>query len=331
VTGRHAVLAGLGACLPSEVVTNEQLAARLGLDDADWIASRTGIRQRHVVAKGGTTSDLAVEAGRRALASAGVTDVDALVLATSTPDQSCPATAPAVAARLGLAGIAALDVAAVCTGFIYALATGAGLITTGTARSVLVIGADVFSTIVDPADRATSAVFGDGGGGVVLRAAPDGAPGALHSFHLGSDGTRADLIVLSDRYLRMSGQAVFGQAVKRMAESVRATAALAGWPVDSVDRFVLHQANVRILTAVARRLEVPEGRFITNLERVGNTVAASVPLALTDATHRGDLRPGDRVLLAGFGGGLTWGSVALVWPRVTAAPVLITTPQERTP
>jgi 3-oxoacyl-[acyl-carrier-protein] synthase-3 len=331
VTGRHAVLAGLGACLPSEVVTNEQLAARLGLDDADWIASRTGIRQRHVVAKGGTTSDLAVEAGRRALASAGVTDVDALVLATSTPDQSCPATAPAVAARLGLAGIAALDVAAVCTGFIYALATGAGLITTGTARSVLVIGADVFSTIVDPADRATSAVFGDGGGGVVLRAAPDGAPGALHSFHLGSDGTRADLIALSDRYLRMSGQAVFSQAVKRMAESVRATAALAGWAVDSVDRFVLHQANVRILTAVARRLEVPESRFITNLERVGNTVAASVPLALTDATHRGDLHPGDRVLLAGFGGGLTWGSVALVWPRVTAAPVLITTTQERTP
>lgn len=330
MSGHAAVVAGLGGWLPPTVVTNEELTQRLGVDD-DWIRTRTGIEQRRVVTKGEATSDLAVEAGRRALASAGMTRVDALVLATSTPDRSCPATAPAVAARLGLAGIAAFDVAAVCTGFVYALAAAAGLLATGTAGSALVIGADAFSTIVDPDDRATSAVFGDGGGAVVLRAGAAGEAGALHAFHLGSDGDRSDLIGVpgsgsrrsveeADGYLRMQGQAVFTQAVRRMAESVRATAALAGWPVERIDRFVLHQANARILAAVARSLGVPAERFVSNIDRVGNTVAASVPLALADAAGAGHLRPGDRVVLAGFGGGLTWGSAALVWPRVTAVP-----------
>ncbi|WP_329108940.1 ketoacyl-ACP synthase III [Micromonospora sp. NBC_01699] len=329
--GSAAIVAGLGACVPLTVVTNHDLAARLDTDD-EWIRTRTGIRQRQVVAPGEATGDLAVEAARRALASAGTDTADAVVLATSTPDRLCPATAPHVASRLGLGNVPAFDVAAVCAGFVYALATASGLIAMRAADRVVVIGADTFSTILDPDDRTTGAVFGDGAGAVVLRAGTDDEPGALLGLSLGSDGSRSDLMGIpgggsrqrstglpikeEETYFGMQGQAVFTQAVRRMSASVQETVARCGWRLADVDRFVLHQANARILVAVARKLDVPVERFVTDIERVGNTVAASVPLALVDGAVSGDLDPGHRVVLASFGGGLAWGSVALVWPRL---------------
>ncbi|MBX7548429.1 beta-ketoacyl-ACP synthase III [Streptomyces sp. NPDC004232] len=326
---RAAVVAGLGAAVPQTVVTNDDLAGVLDTDDA-WIRRRTGIRQRRAIAPGQATSDLAVEAARNALASAGTADAGAVVLATSTPDQLCPATAPNVASRIGLGPVPAFDVQAVCTGFVYALASGAGLISLGVVDSVLVIGADTFSTILDPEDRATRVVFGDGAGAVLLRAGSRTEPGALLDFSLGSDGSSVDLIGMGaggsrqrstglpakaeDTYFSMRGQAVFKQAVSRMAESAQDIAARTGWAVEEVDSFVFHQANSRILAAVARQLGVPVERFRTNIADLGNTVAASIPLALADATAEGELTPGQKVVLTGFGGGLTWGSTAVVWP-----------------
>ncbi|MEU9595145.1 beta-ketoacyl-ACP synthase III [Streptomyces sp. NPDC048193] len=332
---RTAVVAGLGAWVPHGVVTNDELARVLDTSD-EWIRSRTGIGRRHVVSPGESTGDLAVEAGRRALASAaangGDRAADAVVLATSTPDRPCPATAPEVASRLGLGGVAAFDISAVCSGFVYALGVSGALITSGAAERVLVVGADTFSTILDPGDRTTRAVFGDGAGAVLLRAGQPTERGALRGLTLGSDGTRSDLIQVpgggsrlrsagepardADAYFTMAGRPVFGQAVRRMADSVRASAAELGWAVSDVDRVVLHQANARITAAVADRLDLPVDRFPSNIGQVGNTVAASIPLALADAAQEGVLRPGHRVVLCGFGGGLTWGALGLVWPQV---------------
>ena len=330
---RAAVLTGVGAWVPPTVVRNDELMPWWDTDP-EWIRTRTGIEQRHVVGTGQATSDLAVEAGRRALASAGASVADALVIATNTPDQLSPAIAPDVAARLGLGPVAAFDVGAVCTGFIYALATAAGLIAAETVDSVLVIGADAFSTVLDPTDLTTRAVFGDGAGAVLLRAGTAGERGALTGLNLGSDGTRRELIEIpgggsrqrslglpvkeEDTYFRMQGRPVFAQAVHRMTQSVQLTAERAGWPVGEVDRWVLHQANARILAAIARNLRVPLDRFVSNIAQVGNTVAASVPLALAAGVRSGELRTGDRVVLAAFGGGLTWGSVGLVWPELPA-------------
>ncbi|MEU6085093.1 beta-ketoacyl-ACP synthase III [Streptomyces sp. NPDC047108] len=332
---RASVVAGLGGWVPPTVVTNHQLAAVLDTDDA-WIRSRTGIQERRWVSPGQSTGDLAVEAGRRALSSAGTDTVDAVVLATSTPDRPCPGTAPEVASRLGLGPIPAFDVAAVCTGFVYALATGAGLIALGTADRVLVVGADAFSTLLSPSDRSTRVIFGDGAGAVVLRTGSYSEPGALRGVSLGSDGSRSDLIEVpaggsrerstglpvktEDTYFTMQGQAVFAEAVRRMAESVRETASRIGWKPSEIDSLVLHQANARILAAVARRLALPRETLLSNIGRLGNTVAASIPLALADGVASGELRPGDRVVLAGFGGGLTWGSLALEWPQLRLAP-----------
>ncbi|GGV08793.1 3-oxoacyl-[acyl-carrier-protein] synthase 3 [Streptomyces spectabilis] len=324
-----AVVCGIGAWVPPRVVTNAELARRLDTSD-DWIRTRTGIRRRHVVAPGVSTGDLALQAGRRALESAGGAPVEAVVLATTTPDRPCPATAPEVASRLGLGGVPAFDVAAVCTGFVYALATASGLIAAGLARRVLVIGADAFSTIVDPHDRTTTAIFGDGAGAVVLRSGDPAEPGALGPFDLGSDGGLADLITVEaggsrqrstgrtapapDHYFRMDGKSVFRQAVLRMTESAQRVLDRAGLRIDEVDRFVGHQANARLLDAVAARLGLLPEHVVRHIDRVGNTAAASVPLALADAAHRGVVRPGHRVLLTAFGGGLTWGSAVLRWP-----------------
>jgi 3-oxoacyl-[acyl-carrier-protein] synthase III len=329
---RAAVLAGLGSWTPPHVVTNDMLAEELDTSD-EWIRSRTGIRQRYVVSHGMSTSDVAIEAGRRALASTPLEEpVDALVLATSTPDRSCPATAPLVASRLDLGNVAAFDVAAVCTGFLYALATAAGLISSHVADSVLVIGADTFSTILDPNDRATRAIFGDGSGAVILRAGQADEPGAFLGFDLGSDGSEHELITVPaggseqrctgrpaadhEQYFQMDGQPVFIRAVRRMTESTRAIIDAARWTPEQVDHLVAHQANVRILNACARELRLPRERIVCNLDRVGNTVAASIPLAMADAVGRGHLTPGERVVLTGFGGGLTWGATALTWPEI---------------
>ncbi|MFF4652770.1 beta-ketoacyl-ACP synthase III [Streptomyces sp. NPDC001380] len=331
---RAAVLCGLGTALPPRTVANAELAGQLDTSDA-WIRSRTGIGERRVVDPGTATSDLAVEAGERALKSAGATGsggsggADAVIVATTTPDRRCPATAPLVAARLGLGTAPAFDLAAVCTGFLYGLAAAAGLIAAGTAGRVLVVGADTFSTLLDPADRSTRAIFGDGAGAVVLRAGDPAEPGALGPLDLGSDGTGSELITVPsggsrdplpgpehDPYFRMAGKAVFRSAVERMSGSARSVLDRTGW--DAPDLLVAHQANLRILHAVADRLGIARDRCAVNIDRVGNTAAASLPLALADAAGSGSLRPGDRVLLTAFGGGLTWGACALAWPALEA-------------
>ncbi|GAA4438446.1 beta-ketoacyl-ACP synthase III [Actinokineospora soli] len=326
VMGRAAVLTGIGSALPDRVVTNDELATRMDTSD-QWIRSRTGIGERRVVEPGTATSDLAVDAGARVLVSAGVDRVDVLVLATTTPDQPCPATAPAVASRLDLGPIPAHDVAAVCSGFLYGLASAAGLIAAGLADRVLMIGAEAFTTIIDPTDRTTAPIFGDGAGAVVLTAGERSERGALLGFDLGSDGALADLIMVpsggsrdrdgDERYMHMRGKAVFVQAVQRMAESSLTALARTGWSVDSVDCLVGHQANVRILRAVAEQLGLPAEKAFTDLDKYGNTAGASIPIALADAAAAGVIAPGDRVLLTAFGGGATWGAVALEWPDVT--------------
>ncbi|MEU3840464.1 beta-ketoacyl-ACP synthase III [Streptomyces sp. NPDC028635] len=335
MSARAAVLAGLGGWLPPVRVTNDDLARELDTSD-EWITTRTGIRQRFVVPPGMSTSGVAVEAGARALGSAGADRVDLLVLATSTPDHPCPATAPEVAGRLGLGQIPAFDVAAVCTGFVYALATASSMITAGVADSALVIGADTFSTILAPEDRTTRAIFGDGAGAVVLRAGHPEEHGALLGFDLGSDGSQADLITVpgggseyrskglsepGDAFFAMQGRSVFRNAVTRMSESSLRLAQRLDWPVESVDRLVAHQANIRILSAVGAQLGLAGEKVVANLDRVGNTVAASIPLALTDAVASGSIVPGHRVLLCGFGGGLTWGAAALRFPELSVEPL----------
>jgi len=314
---------------------NDALSARLGLVPG-WIEDRSGIRQRHVVTPGMTTADLAVEAGYRALASADRPIVDAVVVATTSPDQLCPGTAPQVAYRLGLSGVLAYDIGAACSGFVYGLASCAGLIAAGIAERVLLIGAEAFTPLVNPDDRNTAVLFGDGAGAVVLRAGDPAEPGAIGPIDLGSDGEHRDLLTVptgpsrqawahgagdaqapvQDQYLVMAGAQVYRHAVARMTTSAKAVLDSVGWPAASVDHFVAHQCNGRILSAVAARVGIPDDRLVTHLDRVGNTLAASIPLALTDAAWRGVLAGGSRVLLTAFGAGLTWGSTVLHWPDV---------------
>jgi 3-oxoacyl-[acyl-carrier-protein] synthase III len=332
--GAAAVIAGLGAWLPPRVVTNDELAAYLDTTD-EWIRSRTGIAARRRVDPGVSTGDLATEAGRRALEASGDQQVDAVVLGTTTPDRRCPATAPEVASRLGLTGAAAFDVSAVCTSFLYGLGVSAGLIAAGIARRVLLIGAEAFSTLLDPADRVTAAIFGDGAGAVVLRAGEPEEPGAIGPVVLGSDGENSDLIMIpaggsrqrsagteagpADHYFRMNGPDTYRHAVERTTAASRTALELAGWQPDEVDRFAAHQANARIVGSVADRLGIPAGkRRLANIERFGNTAAASVPILLAQATASGALRPGHRTLIAAFGGGLTWGASTVVWPHTAS-------------
>ncbi|WP_176879642.1 beta-ketoacyl-ACP synthase III [Prauserella marina] len=324
-----AVLAGLGGWLPPRIVDNNELTRRLDTSD-EWIRTRTGISRRHVVDPGMSTVDMAIEAGRRALDSAGSSDVDAVVLATATPDQICPASAPQVASGLGLRGVAAFDVNAVCSGFVYALATATGLIAAGAARRVLLVGADAFTTLLNPDDRGTVPIFGDGAGAVVLREGSADELGAIGPFDLHSDGELADLLVVpaggsrkkvsdnpDDRYFTMQGPAVFRHATARMAESARAVLDKAGWTVGDVDRFIGHQANIRILSATAKQLGLPADSLVVNIEHTGNTSAASIPLAMVDGVKDGALQVGDRVLVSAFGAGLTWGATAFRWPEIT--------------
>ncbi|MFZ3498371.1 beta-ketoacyl-ACP synthase III [Streptomyces sp. 5.8] len=313
-----AVLTGLGTCLPARTVTNEDLAQRLDTSH-EWIHSRTGIARRRVVDPGTGTAELAAAAGSAALESAGRSSCDLVLVATTTPDRACPATAPQVASAMGLTGAAAFDLSAVCSGFVYGLSVAAAMIGAGTCESVLVIGAERYSAIVDPEDRGTAVIFGDGAGAVLLERgdAPEGRGAVLHT-ELGSDGTGVDLITVppGERYLRMEGREVYTRAVPTMVQSARRVAEAAGWRPEDIDAFVGHQANLRILESVAKRLGLPAERVIANIEDVGNTAAASIPLALAWAADRGRLVPGDRVVLTAFGGGLTWGSAALLWPDV---------------
>lgn len=323
---RTAVLAGIGSWLPPQLVTNEQLEDRLDTTDA-WIRSRTGVHRRYIAPDGMETSDLAVGAGARALKSSGDAHVDTVIVATTTPDRPCPGTAPTVAARLGLGHAAAYDVSAVCTGFLYALASAAGLIASGVSRRALVIGAETFSRIVDPDDRTTSVIFGDGAGAVVLRGGDPDEPGALGPCVLGSDGEGRDLITVAPpgpraaagaepSYFTMQGKRVFWLAVQRMGECAQDVLGQAGWDTADVDHLVSHQANQRITLRLADEIGIPQERSVSNIADVGNTAGASIPLALDQAHAKGTFRTGDRLLLTAFGGGLTWGATALTWPDI---------------
>ncbi|WP_434589146.1 beta-ketoacyl-ACP synthase III [Streptomyces sp. A5-4] len=331
--GPTAVINGIGSCLPPWILSNEDVARRGGLETTDeWIRTRTGIARRRQVHAGTSTGDLAVAAGRAALASAGAS-ADLVIVATTTPDRRCPATAPEVAHRLGLGTVPAFDLAAVCSGFLYGLTVATALIRSGDCTRPLVIGAETYSTIVDPLDRDTAVIFGDGAGAVLLRAGERGEPGALEAVHLGADGSGSDLIAIAAggsrrpdsartsrdaRYFRMSGREVYAQAVQRMTESSRSVLESAAWQPAGLGAFIGHQANQRILDSVAERLAVPAHCRFGNIREVGNTAAASIPLALAHTAARRVVRPGARSLLTAFGGGLTWGSVALRWP--SAAP-----------
>jgi 3-oxoacyl-[acyl-carrier-protein] synthase-3 len=321
----RAQVLGCGGYLPDRVVANAELAATLDTSD-EWIVQRTGIRQRHIAAPGEFTSHLAIRAARRALQMACVTpdEIDLIVLATSTPDNTFPATATRVQAALGMQRGAAFDVQAVCTGFVYALATADNFIRAGQAKTVLVIGAETFSRILDWQDRGTCVLFGDGAGAMVLRAVPSNgsvAERGILSTHLHSDGRQHDLLYVDGGpsttgtagFLRMEGKEVFRHAVQRLAEAVDEALAANGLAPRDIDWLVPHQANRRIIDAMARKLGLPVEKVVLTIDRHANTSAASVPLALAEAAGDGRIRPGQLVLLEAMGGGLTWGVALLRW------------------
>lgn len=318
------VICGLGAALPIRQITNQEIHQEFGLEPS-WIEARTGIRARYRVDDGVTTGDLATAAARQALASAGQPDVDLVVVATATPDHPIPATAPKVASRLGLSNAAAFDISAVCSGFVYALAQASAAITASQARSALVIGADVFSSVLDPADAVNQAIFGDGAGAVVLRAGSPGDHGQVVASRLRADGNGEQKIWVPSAandfpHFRMEGREVFKEAVTKMTEVSRDTAAAAEWGLEEIDWLIPHQANHRILNQVAVALGMSGTAAVTHLDEVGNTSAASIPLAMT--RHHGRFAPGDRLLLTAFGGGFTWGAIALTWPEGVHVPAI---------
>ena len=321
---RHTRIAGTGSALPARRVSNADLAAELaaqGIETSDdWIVERTGIRARHFVDAGTQASDLAVSAARQAMAAAGCgpADIDLIVLATSTPDMVFPSTACIVQHKLGIVGCPAFDVQAVCSGFVYALTVADALIRTGTGRRALVIGAEVFSRILDFKDRGTCVLFGDGAGAVVLEASD--TPGIL-STDLHADGRHVGILcvpgtvsggqVLGDPLLKMDGQAVFKLAVGVLEQAARAALAKAGRTEADIDWLIPHQANIRIMQSTAKKLKLPLDKLIVTVDEHGNTSAASVPLALDVAVRSGRVKPGDTVMLEGVGGGFTWGAVLL--------------------
>jgi 3-oxoacyl-[acyl-carrier-protein] synthase-3 len=317
-------VAGTGSALPARATSNEELAQSLaarGVQTSDeWIVARTGIRQRYFAEPGLTTAELGARAAQAALEAAGrsAAEIDLIVLATSTADRIFPSTACAVQAQLGNTGAAAFDVQAVCSGFVYALAVADAMLRTGPWRRALVIGAEVFSRIMDWNDRSTCVLFGDGAGAVVLEAADE--PGLL-ATRLHADGSQARILctagrieggqVVGDPFLRMDGQAVFKQVVHVLESSAREVLADAGMEAAQVDWLIPHQANIRILMATARKLGLPDSRLIATVDQHANTSAASVPLALDWGVRSGRIRRGQLLLLQGVGGGFTWGSVLL--------------------
>jgi 3-oxoacyl-[acyl-carrier-protein] synthase-3 len=322
MTARHTRIIGTGSALPPRAVSNDELARELatrGIETSDeWIVARTGIRQRYIAESGLTTSELGARSAKAALADAGIDarTIDLLIVATSTPDQIFPSTACFIQAELGATGGAAFDLQAVCSGFVYGLAVADAMIRCGNYRRALVIGAEIFSRILDWSDRTTCVLFGDGAGAVVLEASE--APGILGS-RLHADGSQAAILctggrvengrVTGDPFLRMDGPAVFKLAVNVLADSARQVLADADMAASAIDWLIPHQANVRILNATAKRLGVGEERLVVTVDRHGNTSAASVPLALDVARRDGRIRNGQNVLLQGVGGGFTWGSV----------------------
>jgi 3-oxoacyl-[acyl-carrier-protein] synthase-3 len=313
----RSVLTGVGAYLPKRVLTNAELAQRVDTSD-EWIVERTGIRERHIAADGELTSDLACAASVIALAAAGreAKDIDLVIVATTTPDLTFPATAARVQAELGVMQGAAFDLQAVCSGFIFALATADNFLARGQAKNALIIGAETFSRIMDWEDRATCVLFGDGAGAIVLEAREDAGDRGVISTFLRTDGRMHDLLYVDGGpsetqtvgKVRMVGNAVFRHAVEHISGAMLEACARADVPLDAVDWFVPHQANQRILDGVARRLGIDAAKVVSTVALHGNTSAASVPLALEAAVRDGRIKPGDLVLMEALGGGLTWGA-----------------------
>lgn len=322
---RRSIITGCGAYLPERIVTNDDLARRIDTSD-EWISQRTGIRQRHIAADGQLTSDLALAAARQALARAGLegADLDVIVLATATPDNTFPATATRIQAGLGNRSGAAFDVQAVCTGFIYALAMADNMLRLGQAETALVIGAEVFSRILNWEDRSTCVLFGDGAGAVVLKAG-EGEGGnrdrGILSTHLHSDGANYEALYVDGGpgstgtagFVRMAGREVYKQAVIRMAECVDHALDSNGLGHGDLDWLVPHQANLRIIESTGRKLDMPMEQVIVTVDRQANTSAATIPLALAEATADGRIREGQLVALTAMGGGFTWGSALIRW------------------
>ncbi|HVW72533.1 MAG TPA: beta-ketoacyl-ACP synthase III [Rhizomicrobium sp.] len=316
---------GCGAFLPANIVTNDDLARKVDTSD-EWIRERTGIRQRHIAAPGEKTSDLALGAARAALTDAGIDagELDMIICATTTPDESFPATATIVQSRLGMAHGAAFDVQAVCSGFIYGMSVADSMIRTGAARTILLIGAETMSRLLDWNDRTTCVLFGDGAGAVVLQAHEgigDNSDQGVLNTRLFSDGRLHDMLYTDGGVsstqtvgkLRMQGREVFKHAVTNIAAAISASADAAGIPVAEIDWFVPHQANQRILDGTARKLGIDADKVISTVALHGNTSAASVPLALVTAVRDGRVKRGDLVLLEAMGGGFTWGAALLRW------------------
>jgi len=321
----RAVPRGCGHYLPERVVENAEFTRMLDTSD-EWIRTRTGIERRHFAADGETTSDLAIASARAALADAGLTgaDIDVVILATATPDQTFPSTAVKVQSAIGMRDGFAFDIQAVCAGFVFGLAQADALIQSGAARRVMVIGAETFSRILDFTDRATCVLFGDGAGAVILEAAEGTGTSAdrgILSTDLHSDGRYTDLLYVDGGpsttgtagVVRMAGQEVFKHAVVKLAQTGGAALERAGLSTSDVDWLVPHQANLRIMTMTAHKLGVPMERVVVTVQDHGNTSAASIPLALSVAHAAGDILPGDVLLMEAIGGGLAWGAAVVRW------------------
>ncbi|GAA2656363.1 beta-ketoacyl-ACP synthase 3 [Streptomyces lunalinharesii] len=315
MTSTTAVLCALGTCLPSRIVTNTELASRLNTRP-EWIHTRTGIRERHILTPGTTIADLGEAAARNALTAATVPHADAVLVTTSTAPRPCPALAPELAHRLGLTGAIAYDLNSACSGFIAAAATALGLILSDLADSVLVVCTEAPSTIIDPTDRTTTVVLADGAAAALFRRGTRTEPGALLALDLGSDGRHCELIACQgpEGYLHMDGLAVYELAPSVMAASTRRVLAATGWTTADLDTYVPHQANQRIIDNVVRELALDAGKAVYDIALVGNTSAASIPLALAHASQHGRPAPGHRTVVSAVGAGFAWGSAALIWP-----------------
>jgi 3-oxoacyl-[acyl-carrier-protein] synthase-3 len=311
---RGAAIHGIGAALPERVVPNAEVAERAGVSE-DWIVSRTGVRERRHVAEGERLDALASAAGRRALEDAGLPpeELDLVLVATMSPDEVSPNAAPLVAHQLGAARAGALDVGAACTGFLGSLGLAAAQIESGRADRALVIGADVLSRLIDPADRGTAALFADGAGAAVVAPSSDGASVGPILLRADGGGAAAIRATHEERVIRMQGHDTFRAAVRRLSESTLQAIEQAGISLEQIDLFVYHQANARILAAVGEKLGLDRARVIDCIDRYGNTSSATIPLALAEARDRGLLEPGATVLLAAFGAGFTWGAGVVQW------------------
>ena len=319
MTEIRSIIRGRGGYLPERILTNDDMSEIVETND-QWIQDRTGIKQRHIAADDQLTSDLAVEAAKVALSNAGIaaTDVDLIVLATTTPDKTFPATATAVQAKLGLSGGAAFDVQAVCSGFLFALATADSMLKAGLFKTALVIGAETFTRILDWSDRGTCVLFGDGAGAVVLtaEAASEAGDRGILTHHIRTDGTKSDLLHVDGGvsstgtvgHVRMLGNQVFKHAVTNISSAINAVYEETGITSQDVDWFVPHQANQRILNGVAKKMQLDEAKVISTVALHGNTSAASIPLALHAAVSDGRIKPGQLVLSEAMGGGFSWGA-----------------------